>query len=57
MGVVYEHEKIVHNVLKNLTPPRKINATKIEKYEKTTIMIIDELRGKLISYEKTYLKK
>lgn len=54
---VYEHEKIVCKVLKNLIAPWKIKATVIEEYGKIATMATDELRGKLIAYEKTYLKK
>lgn len=42
MGVVYEHEKIVHKVLKNLTTPWKIKATIIEESGKTTTMTTDD---------------
>lgn len=57
MGVVYDHEKIVRKVLKNLTAPWKIKETKIEELGKTATITTDELRGKLIAYEKTYLRK
>lgn len=56
MGVIYEHEKIVCKVLKNLVAPWKIKATTIEESRKIVTMTTNELKGKLIAYEKTYLK-
>lgn len=57
MGVVYNHEKIVRKVLKNLTGPWKIKATTIEESSKITNMTTNELRGKLIANKSTYLRR
>lgn len=57
MGVLYDHEKIVRKVLKNLIGPWKIKATTIEESRKTTTMTTNEQQGKLIAYKKTYLRR